>query len=76
MIWLTLPYGPAGLLGAYGGTIVVCMVWRLVGHGLRERRSTTCAISRPRCCCDVGAAVRQLQALLIFQDHGGIGRSP
>src|SRR3954471_5739712 len=25
-------YGPAGPLGAYGGTIVVCMVWRLVGQ--------------------------------------------
>ena len=35
MIWLTF-YGPAGTLGAYGGTIVVCMVWRLVGQGIRE----------------------------------------
>ena len=35
MIWLSY-YGPAGVLGAYGGTVVVCMVWRLVGHGLRE----------------------------------------
>jgi phosphatidate cytidylyltransferase len=37
MIWLTWPFGAAGLLGAYGGTIVVCMVWRLVGQGLRDQ---------------------------------------
>ena len=35
IIWLSF-YGPAGPLGAYGGTIVVCMVWRLVGQGIRE----------------------------------------
>jgi phosphatidate cytidylyltransferase len=72
MIWLTWPYGPAGLLGAYGGTIVVCMVWRLVGHGLREQ-----PVNYLR---DISAAVLlatwvplfgSFSALLIFQDHGG-----
>ncbi|MGZ5394485.1 MAG: phosphatidate cytidylyltransferase, partial [Mycobacterium sp.] len=37
MIWLSWPYGVAGTLGAYGGTVVVCMVWRLVGQGFREQ---------------------------------------
>jgi phosphatidate cytidylyltransferase len=73
MIWLTWPYGPAGLLGAYGGTIVVCMVWRLVGQGLSEQ-----PVNYLR---DVSATVllatwvplfASFTALLIFQDHGGI----
>jgi phosphatidate cytidylyltransferase len=73
MIWLTWPYGPAGLLGAYGGTIVVCMVWRLVGQGLGEQ-----PVNYLR---DISATVllatwvplfASFSALLIFQDHGGI----
>ena len=73
MIWLTWPCGPAGLLGAYGGTIVVCMVWRLVGQGLSEQ-----PVNYLR---DISATVllatwvplfASFTALLIFQDHGGI----
>jgi phosphatidate cytidylyltransferase len=72
MIWLTWPYGPAGQAGAYGGTIVVCMVWRLVGHGLREQ-----PVNYLR---DISATVllatwvplfASFSALLIFQDRGG-----
>jgi phosphatidate cytidylyltransferase len=72
MIWLTY-YGPAGLLGAYGGTIVVCMVWRLVGHGLSDA-----PVNYLR---DISATVllatwvplfASFSALLIFQDHGGV----
>ncbi|MEO3757333.1 phosphatidate cytidylyltransferase [Mycobacterium sp. B14F4] len=72
MIWLTWPYGTAGLLGAYGGTIVTCMVWRLVGNGLRQQ-----PVNYLR---DISAAVllatwvplfAGFSALLIFQEHGG-----
>jgi phosphatidate cytidylyltransferase len=72
MIWLTWPFGPAGLVGAYGGTIVVCMVWRLVGAGLGEQ-----PVNYLR---DISATVliatwvplfAGFSALLIFQDHGG-----
>ena len=72
IIWLSF-YGPAGPLGAYGGTIVVCMVWRLVGHGIREA-----PVNYLR---DISATVllatwvplfASFSALLIFQDHGGI----
>ncbi|HKV17967.1 MAG TPA: phosphatidate cytidylyltransferase [Mycobacterium sp.] len=71
MIWLTY-YGPTGLLGAYGGTIVVCMVWRLVKQGLRDA-----PVNYLR---DMSATVllatwvplfAGFSALLIFQDHGG-----
>jgi phosphatidate cytidylyltransferase len=71
MIWLTY-YGPTGLLGAYGGTIVVCMVWRLVGQGL-----DAAPVNYLR---DISATVLLVtwvplfagfSALLIFQDHGG-----
>ncbi len=37
MLWLTWPYGPAGALGGFAATVVVCMIWRLVGHGLADQ---------------------------------------
>jgi len=36
MIWLTWPYGVAGALGAFGGTVLVCLVWRLLSQGLKN----------------------------------------
>lgn len=36
MIWLTWPFGPAGALAGFGGTAVVCLVWRLFDHGLKQ----------------------------------------
>ena len=46
MIWLTY-YGPAGMVGAYGATIGVCMVWRLVGQGLRQADHHLCRRDLP-----------------------------
>ncbi|MDF3340745.1 phosphatidate cytidylyltransferase [Mycolicibacterium septicum] len=72
MIWLTWPFGAVGLLGAFGGTIVVCMVWRLVGQGLDQQ-----PVNYLR---DVAATIllatwvplfAAFTALLIFADHGG-----
>ncbi len=72
MIWLSWPFGVEGVLGAYAGTIVVCMVWRLVGQGIREQ-----PVNYLR---DMSATVllatwvplfASFSALLIFQDHGG-----
>jgi phosphatidate cytidylyltransferase len=34
-IWLTWPFGAAGALGAFGGTVLVCLIWRLLAQGLR-----------------------------------------
>jgi phosphatidate cytidylyltransferase len=73
MVWLSWPYGVAGTLGAYGGTIVVCMVWRLVGQGFREQ-----PVNYLR---DISATVllatwvplfASFSALLIFQEDGGV----
>jgi phosphatidate cytidylyltransferase len=36
MIWLTWPFGTTGALGAFGGTVLVCLVWRLLSQGLRS----------------------------------------
>jgi phosphatidate cytidylyltransferase len=36
MVWLTWPFGAAGALGAFGGTVIVCMIWRLVDQGLNH----------------------------------------
>ncbi|MBU9764524.1 phosphatidate cytidylyltransferase [Mycobacterium sp. TNTM28] len=72
MIWLTWPFGAVGLLGAYGATIVVCMVWRLVGQGLNQQ-----PVNYLR---DIAATVllatwvpmfAAFTALMIFADHGG-----
>lgn len=37
MIWLTWPFGAAGALGAYGGTVLACLIWRLLGQGLQSQ---------------------------------------
>ncbi len=72
MIWLAWPWGVAGTLGAYGATIVVAMVWRLLGQGLREQ-----PVNYLR---DISATVllatwvplfASFTALLIQQDNGG-----
>lgn len=34
IVWLAWPYGATGVVGAFGGTALVTMVWRLFGHGL------------------------------------------
>ncbi len=36
MIWLTWPFGAAGALGGFGGTVLVCLVWRLLSQGLKS----------------------------------------
>ena len=38
MIWLTWPFGAAGALGAYGGTVLVCAATYLIGRELRWLR--------------------------------------
>jgi phosphatidate cytidylyltransferase len=35
MIWLTWPFGAAGALGGFGGTVVLCLIWRLLSGGLK-----------------------------------------
>ncbi len=35
VFWLGWPYGASGVAGAFAGTALVCMVWRLFDHGLR-----------------------------------------
>lgn len=72
MIWLAWPCGVAGTLGAFGGTVVVAMIWRLVGQGLRNQ-----PVNYLR---DISATVLlaawvplfgSFSSLLIFQDNGG-----
>ncbi|WP_084721629.1 phosphatidate cytidylyltransferase [Rhodococcus marinonascens] len=35
ILWLAWPFGPVGVLSAFAGTVLVCMVWRLFDHGLK-----------------------------------------
>jgi phosphatidate cytidylyltransferase len=72
MVWLTWPYGAAGLLGAYAGTVVVSMVWRLVGPGLRHQPVNYLRdISATALLGTWVPLFASFSALLIFQDHGG-----
>ncbi|MGV0834853.1 phosphatidate cytidylyltransferase [Mycolicibacterium thermoresistibile] len=32
-LWLTWPFGAAGALGGFGGTVLACMIWRLIAQG-------------------------------------------
>ncbi|MGE2712438.1 phosphatidate cytidylyltransferase [Mycolicibacterium litorale] len=70
-LWLTWPFGAAGALGGFAGTVVVCMIWRLVGQGLNHAPQN---YSR-----DIGAAVflatwvplfAAFGALLIYPEDG------
>ncbi|PRC42205.1 phosphatidate cytidylyltransferase [Mycobacterium sp. ITM-2017-0098] len=36
MVWLTWPLGTAGALGAFGATVVLCLIWRLLSGGLTD----------------------------------------
>jgi phosphatidate cytidylyltransferase len=35
IIWLTWPFGATGALGAFGATVVLCLIWRLLSGGLK-----------------------------------------
>ncbi|WP_372433228.1 phosphatidate cytidylyltransferase [Antrihabitans stalagmiti] len=35
IMWFAWPHGAVGVLAAFAGTVLVCMVWRLFDHGLR-----------------------------------------
>jgi len=70
-LWLTWPFGPAGALGGFAGTVVVAMIWRLIGQGLNH---TPQNYSR-----DIAASVflvtwiplfASFGALLIYPDDG------
>jgi phosphatidate cytidylyltransferase len=70
-MWLTWPYGAAGAVGGYAATVVVCMIWRLVGHGLGQA-----PVNYLR---DISVTVflatwvplfASFGALLIYADHG------
>jgi phosphatidate cytidylyltransferase len=72
ILWLTWPFHAVGALMGYGATVVVCMVWRLLGQGLSDQ-----PVNYLR---DISATVllatwiplfATFSALLIFQDHGG-----
>jgi phosphatidate cytidylyltransferase len=36
IVWLTWPFGAEGAFGAFGGTVVLCMIWRLLSGGLKN----------------------------------------
>lgn len=71
VIWLSWPYGTTGVLGAFAGTVLVTMVWRLFDRGLAATprnflRDTAVAVF-------VAAWIPLLAAfatLMVLQDDG------
>jgi phosphatidate cytidylyltransferase len=63
-LWLTWPFGPAGALGGFAGTVVVCMIWRLVGQGLNHAPQN---YSR-----DIAAAVYLVTWIPLFASFGAL----
>jgi phosphatidate cytidylyltransferase len=37
IVWLTWPFGVTGAFAAFGGTVVVCLIWRLLSQGLKAQ---------------------------------------
>lgn len=81
-VWLTWPFGTRGALAGFGGTVVVCMVWRLLSrHGRRAAPGPDAAPANYL--RDVSATVflaawvplfASFAALLVYQ-HDGPGRA-
>lgn len=72
MIWLAWPWGVAGTLGAFGGTVVTAMVWRLVGQGLGVQPVNYLRdISATLLLATWVPLFASFSALLIFQENGG-----
>lgn len=46
-LWLTWPFGAAGALGGFGGTVLACMIWRLIAQGRATPAAGTSAESGP-----------------------------
>jgi phosphatidate cytidylyltransferase len=72
MVWLTWPFGTAGALGSYGGTVVVCMIWRLLSGGLKAApvnylRDVTATVFLAAWIPLFGA----FGVLLVYPDDGG-----
>jgi phosphatidate cytidylyltransferase len=70
IIWLTWPYGTAGALGAFGGTIVVCMIWRLFSVARADTGSYLHDMSLTVFLATWVPLFMSFSALLIYQDHG------
>ena len=70
-LWLTWPFGPAGALGAFAATVVVCMIWRLVGQGLNHTpQNYTRDISATVFLATWVPLFASFGALLIYPDDG------
>jgi phosphatidate cytidylyltransferase len=72
MVWLTWPFGAAGALGSFGGTVVVCMIWRLLSGGLKDApvnylRDVTATVFLATWIPLFGA----FGVLLVYPDDGG-----
>jgi phosphatidate cytidylyltransferase len=37
IVWLTWPFGVTGAFAAFGGTVVACLIWRLLSQGLKAQ---------------------------------------
>src|ERR1700751_1152036 len=81
-VWLTWPYHAAGAMAGFGGTVVVCMMWRLLLQNNRNRPEPFAGSPSANYLRDASATVflaawvplfASFAALLVYP-HDGAGR--
>jgi phosphatidate cytidylyltransferase len=82
MLWLTWPFGAPGALAGFGGTVVICMMWRLLSQHGRMAPLGWHAAAQANYLRDVSATIflaawvplfASFAALLVYP-HDGAGR--
>lgn len=82
-LWLTWPYRAVGALAGFGGTVVVCMVWRLLSRHGRMASSGADSAAPVHYLRDISATIflaawvplfASFGALLVYHPHDGAGR--
>ncbi len=83
-LWLTKPFGALGAFGGFGGTVVVCMFWRLLDPHARRSAPDSDDVAPTNYLRDVSATVlvaawvplfAAFAALIIYAPHDGPGRA-
>jgi phosphatidate cytidylyltransferase len=74
MVWLTWPYHAGGVLAGFGGTVVICMMWRLLGRGAATQANYLRDVSATVFLAAWVPLFASFAALLIYP-HDGAGRA-
>lgn len=71
-VWLTWPFGARGALAGFGGTVVVCMIWRLFSPHGRPAAHHSDAAAPTNYLRDVSATVFLVAWVPLFASFGAL----